>query len=492
MSLYDLAIIGGGVNGCGIARDAAGRGLTVFLCDKGDLGGATSSASTKLIHGGLRYLEQREFRLVREALGERETLLKLAPHIIRPMRFVLPARAGGRSWAALRAGLWLYDRLGGRKGLQPSRALDLATDEAGAPLSEPGRAIEYSDCWVDDSRLVILNAVDAAERGAAIVPRTTAVAAQREADLWRLSLDGAVSGEISARALVNATGPWVDELSWMTLGIAVDKRVRLVRGSHIVTRRLFDHDRAYTLQQPDGRVVFAIPFERDFTLIGTTDVDHDGVVDDPEPSEDEIGYLCQAASAAFREPVYSEDVVWSFAGVRPLHAEADGKAQAASRDYALELEGGEGKAPLLTVFGGKLTTYRRLAESALDRLSEAIDTPRGPWTARSALPGGGFHGETPMHDRLRMAFPYLSEPHAERLAGTYGSRAWDTLDGTRSADDLGRVFGVDLTERETRYLIAKEWARTAEDVLWRRTKLGLRFDEAGWDALSAFMPEGRS
>ncbi len=492
MSLFDLAIVGGGVNGCGIARDAAGRGMSVFLCDKGDLAGGTSSASTKLVHGGLRYLEQRQFKMVREALGERETLMRIAPHLVRPMRFVLPHRPDMRSWPALRLGLLLYDNIGGRKALGRSRAIDLAGDPAGEALARPGRALEYSDCWVDDSRLVVLNAMDAAERGAAIAPRSCCVGATRDGGYWRLRLDGAVTGEVRARALINAAGPWVDEVARGVVRANEAAEIRLVRGSHIVTHRLFDHDRAYIFQQPDGRVVFAIPFEHDFTLIGTTDVDHDAAPDDVEPTEAEIAYLCEAASAAFREPVYAEDVVWSFAGVRPLHADGSGDAKNATRDYALALEAGEDRAPLLTIYGGKITTYRKLAEAALAKLGEAMPVPRGEWTARSPLPGGGVHGDVPLDERLKRAFPYLAPAQAARLARAYGSRAWDILDGSRSADDLGQVFDADLTERETRYLISKEWARTAEDVLWRRSKLGLRFSDEGWRRLSAFMPDGEA
>ncbi|WP_020179990.1 glycerol-3-phosphate dehydrogenase [Methylopila sp. M107] len=492
MSLFDLAIIGGGVNGCGIARDAAGRGMSVFLCDKGDLGGGTSSASTKLVHGGLRYLEQFEFRMVREALAERETLLKLAPHIVRPMRFVLPHAAGLRSWPKLRLGLLLYDNLGGRKTLGRSRALDLASDPAGEPLAAPGRALEYADCWVDDARLVVLNAMDAAERGASIAPRTYCVGAARDDGIWRLRLSGAVTGEIRARALVNAAGPWVDEVARGVVRAEEAADIRLVRGSHIVTPRLFDHDRAYIFQQPDGRVVFAIPFEDDFTLIGTTDVDHDAAPDDVEPSQAEIAYLCEAASAAFREPVYAEDVVWSFAGVRPLHAGGAGSAKDATRDYALALDHAEDRAPLLTVYGGKITTYRKLAEAALEKLGEATEVPSGQWTGRSPLPGGGVHGDDPLDERLRRGFAFLDPALAARLARSYGSRAWDILDGARTASDLGQTFDANLTEREVRYLIAKEWARTAEDVLWRRTKLGLRFSEEGRRRLADVMPDGEA
>lgn len=492
MSLFDLVVIGGGVNGCGVARDAAGRGLSVMLCEKHDLGGATSSASTKLVHGGLRYLEMLEFRMVREALAEREVLLKVAPHIVRPMRFVLPHRGGQRPWPLLRFGLFVYDRLGGRRRLPGTRTLDLSRDAAGEALrSADGRAFEYSDCWVDDARLVVLNAVDAAERGAIIAPRTRCVSAERAGKHWRIRLQGPHGrGEIRARGLVNAAGPWVDEVARGVIGSNAAPAVRLVRGSHIVTHRLFDHDRAYLLQQPDGRVVFAIPFEDDFTLIGTTDVDHDGSADRVEASDAEIDYLCDAARAAFRTPVRRHDIVWSFSGVRPLHDDGAGAAQSATRDYALDLESGEGRPPLLTIYGGKITTYRKLAEAALQKLSGAMAIPRGKWTARSPLPGGGFQSSEPLPERLCKAFPFLDERHAARLARSYGSRAWDMLDGARTARDLGHVFGADLTEREVRYLVGKEWARTAEDVLWRRTKLGLRFSADEASELAGVMPMG--
>lgn len=494
MALFDLVIVGGGVNGCGLARDAAGRGLAVLLCDKGDLGGGTSSVSTKLVHGGLRYLEQLEFRMVREALAERDTLLKIAPHLVRPMRFVLPLAPASRSWPVLKLGLFLYDRLAGAGRLPGSRGLDLSRDPAGAPLrSVDGRAFEYSDCWVDDARLVVLNAVDAAERGATIAPRTACVAAERVGGQWRVRLKGRRGAvEVRARGLVNAAGPWVDLVANGVLKSNAPPKVRLVRGSHIVVPRLFDHERAYLLQQPDRRVVFAIPFERDFTLIGTTDVDHAEAPDGAAASEAEIDYLCAAAGEAFRKPVARADIVWTFAGVRPLHDAGNGPAQAATRDYALELEAGDGRPPLLTIYGGKLTTYRRLAERALDELAAVMSIPRGRWTGRSPLPGGGFQSGPPLAGRLTGAFPFLAADHADRLARSYGSRAWDILEGARDARGLGRVFGADLTERELNYLIAKEWATTAEDVLWRRTKLGLRFTGAQREALAEAMPGGEA
>ncbi|MGA0532382.1 glycerol-3-phosphate dehydrogenase [Hansschlegelia sp. KR7-227] len=490
---YDLAIIGAGVNGCGIARDAAGRGLSVHICDKGDIGGATSSASTKLIHGGLRYLERFAFRLVRESLRERETLLRIAPHLVRPMRFVLPHHAGLRPWPVLRLGLFVYDRLGGRRRLPASRAIDLAQDVAGAAL-KPGfsRAVEYSDCWVDDARLVVLNALDAAERGAVVAPRTRCVSAERVGGLWRVTLDGPDGVEIiRARGLVNAAGPWAAEVLAGPIGSNAPSKIRLVRGSHIVVPRLVDHDRAYLFQQADGRVVFAIPYERDFTLIGTTDVDHVGSADDVAISEEEIAYLCAAATRAFRRPVERETIVWTYSGVRPLYADGAVAAQEATRDYVLELETGGGRPPLLSVFGGKLTTYRRLAEAALGKLAGVMAIPKDDWTAGSPLPGGDLRkaGLRGLRARLLRDHPYLDEAHAERLARAYGTRARQILRGATSADDLGRSFGADLTEREVRYMVEREWAMTADDVLWRRSKLGLRMTAEERAALSVYMGE---
>ncbi len=401
---FDLAVIGGGVNGCGIARDAAGRGLSVFLCEQGDLAQATSSASTKLIHGGLRYLEYGEIRLVREALVEREVLLRNMPHIAWPMRFVLPHRRELRPAWKLRLGLLAYDMLGGRKILPGTRTLDLRRDPAGRPLREGlRRAWEYSDCWVQDSRLVVLNARDAAARGAEIAVRTRCTGARREGDRWRLTVEGPEGRrEIRARALVNAAGPWVDEVLHGIIGRNAPARIRLVRGSHIVTRRLWDHDRAYMLQQPDGRIVFAIPYEDDFTLIGTTDRDHEGDPGEATCSEDEAAYLCGAVSEYLAQPIGTPDIVWSYSGVRPLYDDGAKEAKAATRDYVLDVDvGGDagagkgdpkggGGAPLLNVFGGKITTYRRLSEAALKKLKPWFPKMPGPWTREASLPGGDF------------------------------------------------------------------------------------------------------
>jgi glycerol-3-phosphate dehydrogenase len=491
--VFDIAIIGGGVNGCGIARDAAGRGASVVLFEQSDLASATSSASTKLIHGGLRYLEHYEFRLVREALTEREVMWRAAPHIIRPLRFVLPHHAGLRPWWLLRLGLFLYDHLGGRRLLPPTRSLDLTRDEAGAPLQPRfSRAFEYSDCWVEDARLVVLNARDAAERGARILPRTKVVGAHRQSDHWVVATQGADGSrsEITARTLVNAAGPWVADV---LNGIVSSNRpaaVRLVQGSHIVVPRLFEHERCYIFQNADGRIIFAIPYEGDLTLIGTTDKDYDGDPAKVAASEDEIAYLCAAASEYFRKQVRREDVVWTYSGVRPLYDDGASKAQEATRDYVLTLDEAAGAAPLLSVFGGKITTARRLAEAAVEKLSAAIPALRAPsWTAAAHLPGGDFpvEGFEKLVERLCSTRPWLERKLARRLARAYGTRAEALLEGARAMADLGRVFGADLTEREVAWLMSREWAVSAEDVLFRRSKLGLRFSAEQRRALDDYM-----
>ncbi|WP_420023680.1 glycerol-3-phosphate dehydrogenase [Cereibacter azotoformans] len=507
----DLFIIGGGINGCGIARDAAGRGLSVTLAEMGDLAQATSSASTKLFHGGLRYLEYFEFRLVREALEERETLLVAMPHISWPMRFVLPwqpemrfagdtptARLLGRlmPWTRGRRPAWLirlaletYDRLGGRRILPPARPVDLTRDPAGAPLQPRfTRGWEYSDCWVEDSRLVVLNARDAENRGATILTRTRVVAAERQGDVWRVTTEGAEGRrQHVARALVNAGGPWVARIIRETLSLPSTEGVRLVRGSHIVTRRLFDHDRCYFFQGKDGRIIFAIPYETDFTLIGTTDQDHHGAPDEARCTPEEQDYLCAFASDYFRQPVTRADIVWTYSGVRPLYDDGAQSATAATRDYVLSLDT-QGP-PLLSVFGGKITTYRRLAESAMARLAPHFPQARGPWTARVALPGGDFpwDGAPALAEALRRDFPFLGERWALRLVRAYGTDARNLLGSARNALDLGREFGATLTETEVRWLMQHEYARRAEDVVWRRSKLGLRMTAEEIAALDGWM-----
>jgi glycerol-3-phosphate dehydrogenase len=489
---FDLAIIGGGVNGCGIARDAAGRGASVVLFEQNDLASATSSASTKLIHGGLRYLEHYEFRLVREALMEREVLWRTAPHIVWPLRFVLPHHKGLRPAWLLRLGLFLYDHIGGRKLLPPTRTLDLSRDDAGGPLKgQDATAFEYSDCWVEDSRLVVLNAADAAARGAQVQTRTKVVAADRVDGLWHVTTESeAGRGTIAARALVNAAGPWVGEVLGGVVRSNTKAAVRMVQGSHIVVRKLFEHERCYIFQNGDGRIVFAIPYERDFTLIGTTDSDYRGDPGQAAATPAEIGYLCAAASEYFREPITPDQVVWTYSGVRPLYDDGASKAQEATRDYVLTLDAPSGKAPLLSVFGGKITTYRRLAEAAIEKLAPHADwASRTVWTKGGTLPGGDFPvtGFEALVAGIAAAHPWLARKTVTRLVRAYGTKAREVLAGAASAADLGAHFGADLYEREVAYLIASEWARRADDVLWRRGKLGLRMTAQEREALDEFM-----
>ncbi|MBK5934456.1 homodimeric glycerol 3-phosphate dehydrogenase (quinone) [Rhodovulum imhoffii] len=501
---YDLFVIGGGINGCGIARDAAGRGLRVGLAEQGDLAQATSSASTKLFHGGLRYLEYFEIRLVREALIERETLLSAMPHISWPMRFVLPYHGnmrfdsdtptsrlmslampwmkGRRPAWLLRAGLAIYDWLGGREILPPTRVLALPGTVEGAPLKrEFGRAFEYSDCWVDDARLVVLNARDAQTRGAEVLVRTRVEKARRDGAVWVIALRDGDTGalrEVRARMLVNAAGPWVGDVLHGRLNLQTREGVRLVRGSHIVVRKLFEHDKAYFLQGEDGRIVFVIPYEQEFTLIGTTDRDHPDPGTPPVCTEAEQEYLCAFVTRYFRRPVTREDIVWTYSGVRPLYDDGASSATAATRDYTLTVD--SAGAPLLNVFGGKITTYRRLAESAMERIAPFFQGVAGGWTAGVPLPGGDFpvDGASALVVRLRQDYPFLTGAWALRLVRAYGTEAWDVLGRAHKAGDLGEDFGATLTERELCWLVGREFARSAEDVLWRRSKLGLRLDAA--------------
>lgn len=478
---FDLLVVGGGINGAGIARDAAGRGLKVLLCDKGDLAGATSSASSKLIHGGLRYLEHADFRLVREGLGEREVLLRMAPHLVRPLSFVLPQGEGSRPAWLIRVGLFLYDRLGGARSLPGSRAVRFTGDPLGAPLRDGvDRGFVYSDCRTDDARLTIANARDAAIRGAEILPRTEFVSAQRDGEVWRAALrtEAGETREIAARILVNATGPWVlDVLARADLSARFT--LRLVKGSHIVVPRLHQGGQAYLLQNDDRRIVFVIPFERQFSLIGTTELPFDGDPARAEISDAEIAYLCRAVGRWFCAPPTPADVVRSYAGVRPLYDDRATSASAVTRDYAFDVD--TAGAPALSVFGGKLTTFRRLAEHALERLGPYLPEAGPPWTARSILPGGEDFDGTAFR-ALRRRYPFLDEATADRLARSYGSEANEVLGDTPRSD-----LGHGLYEAELRWLIDKEWARTADDVLWRRTKLGLRFTAAEAKALGDYL-----
>ncbi|MCY3878842.1 MAG: glycerol-3-phosphate dehydrogenase [Rhodobacteraceae bacterium] len=496
---YDLFIIGGGVNGCGIARDAAGRGLKVGLAERHDLASGTSSQSTKLIHGGLRYLEYLEFRLVRESLRERETLLAAMPHIAWPLRFVLPLdpdmksapdSPAGRALAIcapwlrgrrpawmIRLGLLLYDHLGVRGGLPGTTRLDLAAAAEGAPLKAGFiRAYEYSDCWVQDSRLVVLNARDAATRGADILTRTEFAGADRERHKWniRLALADGHEAQVSARALVNAAGPWVSEVGQRHFPQTNPKQVRLVRGSHIVTRRLYDHEKCYVFQGEDGRIIFVIPFEEHFTLIGTTEAEIQDA--DEGCSEGELRYLCERVSRYLRRQVSRDDIVWSYSGVRPLQDSEASSATAASRDYELLLDGAG--APLLSIYGGKLTTYRKLAEHALAKLAPHFPALPAAWTAAVPLPGGDFGGGTvaQLTDRLCACYPDITAERGRRLVRTYGTDIFTMFSTSLASRDDG--FGAGISEAELQWVVDQEWVRNAEDFLWRRTRLGLRVTEA--------------
>ncbi len=475
--VVDVFVIGGGVNGCGIARDAVGRGYSVRLAEMNDLASGTSSKATKLIHGGLRYLEYYEFRLVRESLSEREVVWRNAPHIVHPLRFVLPYAKGLRPAWMLRTGLFIYDHLGGREKLPPTTTVDLTRVPAGKPL-KPGFSMgfEYSDCWVDDARLVVLNARDAADRGAIVETRREVVSARGENGVWRIGLRDTLTGamhEARARLLVNAAGPWVDKIMEGPVAHREPHHVRLVQGSHIVVRKLFDHDRCYIFQNADNRIIFAIPYEDDFTLIGTTDRDYRGDPGDVAITEEETHYLCAAASEYFTQEITPADVVWTYSGVRPLYDDHATAAQEATRDYVVEVERLEG-APLLNIFGGKITTYRRLAETILERIGQEIGARGKPWTETARLPGGDFDGDADSFaQRLLSEKPFLPASLARRYARSYGALARRFLEGAKSLADLGRDFGAGLTEAEIDYLVDHEWARSSDDVLWRRTKLGL-------------------
>jgi glycerol-3-phosphate dehydrogenase len=509
-SPFDLLVVGGGINGAGIARDAAGRGLSVLLCEQDDLAAHTSSASTKLIHGGLRYLEYREFALVRKALQERETLLRAAPHIMWPLRFVMPHMPNLRPAWLIRAGLFLYDHLARRELLPGSRGVDLRRHPAGAPLiASIRRGFVYSDGWVDDARLVVLNALDASERGARVMTRTKLIGATRANGIWhaRLMQADGTPLDVEARAIANAAGPWVGELLHEALGRTTNHdrdhgtnngsnngansgasyTVRLVKGSHIVTRRLFEHDHAYIFQNPDKRIIFAIPYEHDFTLIGTTDIEYRGDPSRVAITAEETQYLCESINRYFKQPISPRDVYWSYSGVRPLlEDESADNPSAVTRDYRLELDAPEGAAPLLSVFGGKITTFRRLAQEALDEITRALGTPAPAWTADAPLPGGDIaHADfASFAKQFAQHHPWLPARLAQRYARAYGTRAVRVTGDARSLADLGHAFTSDLYEAELRYLREVEWARTAYDVLWRRTKLGLHVEPGTLDAVS--------
>ena len=502
--IYDLFVIGGGINGCGIARDATGRGLSVALAEAGDLGGATSSSSTKLFHGGLRYLEFFEFGLVKSALTEREVLLKAMPHISWPMRFVLPYAKDMRfdsetptsrllTWVMpwmkgrrpawlIRLGLFLYDNLGGRKILPGTQTLDLATAPEGVPLNNRfKKAYEYSDCWVEDSRLVMLNARDAEARGATILTRCPVTVATRTDTLWEIETP---KGTFRAKALVNAGGPWVADILTGVMRQNTQHAIRLVRGSHIVTKKLYDHDKAYFFQGTDGRIIFAIPYEQDFTLIGTTDAEHEDANTKPTISDAERDYLCAFASEYFKTPVTPDDVVWTYSGVRPLYDDGASSATAATRDYVLALD--DNGPPVLSVFGGKITTYRKLAEQALAKMQLGQ-----PWTAGVPMPGGDFAvGDvTTLRDQLLADYPFLDQKWAARLIRAYGTEAREILGTATTIDDLGQNFGATLTAAELKWMMDHEYTKTGDDALWRRTKLGLRLNDSEREAVDDWMKE---
>lgn len=517
--VIDMLIIGGGVNGCGIARDAAGRGLTVTLCEMGDLAGATSSASTKLFHGGLRYLEYFEVGLVRKALAEREVLLQMMPHISWPMRFVLPYHKdmrfegetsvsnllkyvmpwmkGRRPAWLIRLGLFVYDNLGARKILPATTTLNLATHAAGDALQEKfQKAFEYSDCWVQDSRLVVLNARDAQKRGATIKTRTKVVKATRDADKWCIELESMNDGSktvIYAKTIVNASGPWVADVIENVAQNVAREGVRLVRGSHIVVKKIFDHDKAYFLQGTDGRIVFAIPYEDDFTLIGTTDHDYEGKLGQVSCTDEEAEYLCEFASNYFKLPIQTKDIIWTYSGVRPLYEDGAKSATAATRDYVLSLNTGESNnlPPVLNIFGGKITTYRRLAENALRELSPFFENLSANWTAGTSLPGGDFKvdGVEQLISQACSDYEFLNPIWASRLIRCYGTEVPKIFADATQKEHLGVDFGAGLTQAEVVWLMNKEYAQTAEDILWRRTKLGLKMDKDQVSILQTWMTQ---
>ncbi|MEM7068708.1 MAG: glycerol-3-phosphate dehydrogenase [Pseudomonadota bacterium] len=471
---YDILIIGGGINGAGIAHEAARRGYSVCLCDSGDFGSGTSSASTKLIHGGLRYLEHFEFRLVREALIEREILWGMAPHIIRPLRFVLPHHKGLRPAWLLRLGLFLYDHLGGRKYLPGTKTLNLAKDGAGSPLRQDlKKAFEYSDCWVEDSRLVILNLRAAENYGAAIRPRTPVTSAKYANGAWNVEIAG--KENVTANLIVNAAGPWVDTVMRNVFGLNDAKNVRLVRGSHIVIQKKFEHDRAYIFQNSDERIIFAIPYEREFTLIGTTDVEQPDLATKPEISPEEKSYLCQMASEYFREPVTEDDIVWTYSGVRPLYDDGASKAQEATRDYVIRAEPVIGDNSLICIFGGKITTFRKLAQSMLEEIEERLGPRDHQFGETTHFPGGDFPmtGFEELVEEVSASYQFLPKAFARRIVRLYGTEARVILGNSRSESDLGQYFGAGLYEAEVRHLITHEWVQECDDLLYRRTKLGI-------------------
>jgi glycerol-3-phosphate dehydrogenase len=488
MNTYDVVVIGGGINGCGIANDAAGRGLKVLLCEKNDLASSTSSNSSKLIHGGLRYLEHYEFRLVREALAERETLLKNAPHIIWPLRFILPHRPHLRPRWMILAGLFLYDNLSKLTTLKKSHGVTLKPDN---PLaSDIKKGFEYSDAWVDDSRLVVLNAMSAKNNGATICTQHTCIKALRENDHWLIKLKNNFTQDVSTikcKVLVNAAGPWVADLFKTVIDVKAPQNVRLIKGSHIVVPKIHDGDKAYILQNEDHRIVFIIPYEGDFTLIGTTDIE---VNQDPSTvkiSDDEIAYLIGITNKNFKHKISRSDIVHTYSGVRPLLDDESSSAQAITRDYTLEISNENDAPPLLSIFGGKITTYRKLAEAAVDKISPFFEKAGPSWTKSTTLPGGDFSSHENLSKELAKQYPWLDTAIKNRYVRSYGTLAHQILSSCNSIKDMGKDFGAGLYECEVQYLINSEWAHSSEDLLWRRSKLGLRLTSAEQSKLSDFI-----
>ncbi|CAN5685159.1 glycerol-3-phosphate dehydrogenase [soil metagenome] len=492
---YDLLVIGGGINGVGVARDAAGRGLSVLLCEQDDLASATSSASSKLLHGGLRYLEQYQFRMVRDALAEREVLLQSAPHIVWPLRFVLPHNPSIRPFWMIRLGVWLYDHLARRGALPGSRRLDFRSGHDEAPL-QPSfeRGFEYSDCWVDDARLVVLSAIDARERGATILTRTTCTGAEWTGSCWVAELRDAITNRawsVQARVIVNAAGPWVEEVARQTLSVETQYRSRLIKGSHIVFPKLFADERAYILQNDDKRIVFVLPFERDFTLIGTTDLPFDGDPSGVRIDDDESTYLCTVVNDHFRTPIAQDDIVWSYSGVRPLYDDGSTDASKISRDYVLEEHSAPDDSRLraLTIRGGKLTGFRLLTEDVMERLAGTFPDIGSPWTAGATIPGGNFHptGLDRFERMLTQVYDWLPVELAGSYARRYGSLVHSVLGNASSLEDLGPELTPGLYAREVDYLVQHEWAQTSDDILWRRTKLGLLASRADREQLDSYL-----
>ncbi len=492
-NIYDIFIVGGGVNGCGVARDAAGRGYKVFLAEKNDIASGTSSGSTKLIHGGLRYLESYKFNLVRKSLAEREVLLKNAPHIIWPLRFVFPHHKDLRPAWLMRLGLFIYDYIGGRKTLAPTKAVDLKSDITGYSLHKKFiKAFEYSDCGVDDARLVVLNALDAANLGADIKTRTEVKKTEQIDDIWYITIEDKITKTtkiIKSKILINAAGPWVDHILNKMSTHRYENNIRLVQGSHIIVKKLYDHDKCYIFQNLDGRIIFAIPYMDNFTMIGTTDNDYFGDLDDVEISESEIDYLCASASEYFKKPIIANDIIWKFSRLRSLYNESDGKAQNASRDYILRMDQKNNGSCLINIFGGKLTTYRKLAETTLDMIENIIGKKGEAWTKNNHLPGGDFAIDG--FDQLVVAgmnkYPFLTKKLATRLVRSYGTIIFDMLGRAEKMSDMGVFFTNGLYEREVDYLIKYEFALNAEDILYRRSKLGLSFTKENVKKLEIYM-----